>query len=490
MPRFDLLLAYPDGREAWAVYDSEESRVWVEGEELQLRRDVDEPEPPAHSDYRFYHMNGERPVSPDHPGAKRRGGVRVVKLNIGMACNYRCAYCLQDHAHTDPIGGRPSDVGPLVSGLKAWVSDGDGLGVRFEIRGGEPFVYWKTLKPLVEGVRRVYPQSTITVTTNGSLLDMDKARWLVEQDAVLVFSHDGPGQMLRGADPLDDPKVAEAALWLHNRSKERKQEGQSHFLFASMINRFNTSRLAILDYFTRFTGDDALIIGEGGYIDISSPEFFYMTLAGQEAIDYRINMLRELQQGVEERVPILHRRLHEFHKSFVKGVPDSTIGQRCGLDSPDRVAIDIKGNVLTCQNHTIRDTTEDGRPHHLGHVSRIENVKLDTATHWSHRDECRVCPVIHLCRGSCMALEGDCWKATCENAYSDSVPLFARWFEVMTGAVPTYIHHPVLPEDRQDIFGLHGGALPKGVTVPAGQAARAAPIQWMPRLGKTDRRVA
>jgi radical SAM protein with 4Fe4S-binding SPASM domain len=44
---------------------------------------------------------------------------------------------------------------------------------------------------------------------------------------------------------------------------------------------------------------------------------------------------------------------------------------------------------------------------YLGHVSDLENVKLNTATHWSDRKECPKCPVIHICKGACFFLSGE-----------------------------------------------------------------------------------
>ena len=128
-----------------------------------------------------------------------------------------------------------------------------------------------------------------------------------------------------------------------------------------------------------------------------------------------------------------------------------TVPQKCGMDKANNIAVDLHGNVLTCQNVSAVARNPAGIPHHIGHVSDLSKVRVDTATHWSDRAECPNCPMIHLCQGACMFLTGDLWEATCDNAYSDNVAIFANIFELITGYVPIYIDGPQRA-DRRDIF--------------------------------------
>jgi uncharacterized protein len=51
-------------------------------------------------------------------------------------------------------------------------------------------------------------------------------------------------------------------------------------------------------------------------------------------------------------------------------------------------------------------------------------------------------------------LDGKFWETSCNNAYSDAIPLFALAFEKMTnGYIPVLINNKELPLDRQDIWG-------------------------------------
>ena len=123
------------------------------------------------------------------------------------------------------------------------------------------------------------------------------------------------------------------------------------------------------------------------------------------------------------------------------------------MDDEHTLAVDLRGNVMTCQNVSALETSKNGESHNGGTLDDFDNVSLTTSTHWSNRKDCASCPVLHLCKGACMFLDNKFWDISCANAYSDNVPLFALAFEKMTGYIPTLIKADGLPLERQDIFG-------------------------------------
>ena len=127
--------------------------------------------------------------------------------------------------------------------------------------------------------------------------------------------------------------------------------------------------------------------------------------------------------------------------------------QQCGMDQSDSIAVDLKGNVLTCQNVSASASAPNGESHCIGNTSHLGDVVLTTSTHWSKRSECPKCPVVQICKGACMFLEGPLWDASCDNAYSDALPIFAAGIEFLTGLIPVHIDGE-LRGDRKDIFGF------------------------------------
>ena len=73
--------------------------------------------------------------------------------------------------------------------------------------------------------------------------------------------------------------------------------------------------------------------------------------------------------------------------------------------------------------------------HKIGHVADFDAIALDTATHFAFRQECMACPVVQLCKGSCMFLEGEFFKQSCANefAFNMGIMMAAVWH--LTGMV-------------------------------------------------------
>ena len=379
-----------------------------------------------------------------------------VKIQLGLSCNFECDYCNQRFVpHADETN--PDDVKSFVDNMPNWFNggeDGLGKGVRFEYWGGEPFVYWKTFKPLAEELNKKYPNAENFVITNGSLFDLEKIMWLDKYNFNVGISHDGPGQHVRGPDPLEDEnsKMLIGALYKLLAPKGKVS-------FNAMMNSKNTSRDDISTYFEKFIEQNVgvdyvqyLVIGEGAFVDAYDDGGLQNSLLDEdEQIKYRHKTYNEIRDLKTNRFSTLDIKIRRFLKDVESRKELESVSQKCGMDKADNIAVDLNGNVLTCQNVSAVSKNPAGISHHIGHVNDLENVEVATSTHWSDREECPNCPVIHLCHGSCMFLTGELWNASCNNAFSDNITLFANIFELITGYIPIYIDGPQR-ESRKDIF--------------------------------------
>lgn len=386
---------------------------------------------------------------------------KVVKIQLGLSCNFECDYCSQRFVpHADSTN--PDDVQPFVDNMSTWFDggeDGLGKGRHFEYWGGEPLVYWKTLKPLAEKLHEKYPNAGMSVITNGSLLDKEKVDWFLSLNFDVSISHDGPGQFVRGPDPLADDASREGILYAYT-----KLATQGKMSFNSMINNKNISRGEIEKYFYNFIltnlGEEYtkhLVIGEGTFIDSYDEGGIGNSLLDpEEQINFRNSSFNELRSSQVTRFTTIQTKVLNFIKSLENGNRSENLTQKCGMDMKENLAIDLNGNVITCQNVSTVSTNPSGVSHHLGHVSDLDNVEVATGTHWSDRPECPNCPVLHICKGACFFLTGPLWEATCDNSYSDNIVMFAAAIEMLTGSIPIYIDGP-LREDRKDIFWAVNG---------------------------------
>lgn len=415
MAKFKIHALRSDGQKVALNYDNQSSSLtWEDG------KPVVQAQPGAYRD--------AVAVSVDQPG--RKGNIRTLKVSLGLSCNYECSYCSQrfvPHAESS----NPADIEPFIAQLTdALIEPPE----RIEFWGGEPFVYWKTLKPLAERLRGLYPAAQFNIITNGSLLDSEKNEWLDRLGFCVGLSHDGPGYHARGLDPLNNPEQRAAIMDLYKRLHP-----QGRISINSMVHKDNQSRARIQTWLRQRFGDDVRI-GEGSFIDPYDAGGMSSTLqSAQEHGSFRWKAFQELRTGSVANFGIAGQKIMDFVESIRTGRPASSLGQKCGMDRADNLAVDLNGNVITCQNVSAAAVAPNGQSHKIGHLSDLASVQMKTSTHWSQRKDCAQCPVLQLCKGSCMFLEGDLWEAGCDAAFSDNIPFFAAAIEYLTGYIPVTI---------------------------------------------------
>jgi len=409
---FTLTLNGRNGFERQALYDPNySSLVWKNsGEALPLPQAF-----PKQQDMQwqpFWHVH-----HPSNPTGKSRA-IRHLKLQLGLKCNYTCQYCSQAHQPHD-IDGHPEDVAPFMQQLEGWFAggtDGQGADVKIEFWGGEPFVYWKLLKPLGEAVKVRYPNAQLSIVTNGSLFDDEKLAWVEALDIGIGLSHDGPAQSFRGPDPLEDPeKLAQIKRWVSRRMPLDRMS------FNTVLHRHNQSLKAVRHFFAEkldlpvqaivlATEEVMLPYDQGG---------MSLSLEGADHDRYRHQMFWELVTGSGMAVGTMRDKVDEFMRAQAQSRPLASLGQKCGMDRDDSIAVDMKGNVMTCQNMSA------STKHRIGHVELFDDIALNTAYHFSTRHECPSCPVVQLCKGACLFLEGDYWSHACDNSFSHNLAVMA-----------------------------------------------------------------
>jgi uncharacterized protein len=350
-------------------------------------------------------------VAKDKPLGKSRAP-RILKIQLGLSCNYACSYCSQAFQITDATVSKLADVEHFLIQIDGWIAQAP---EKIELWGGEPFLYWAKIKRLIPALAERFPSARFSIITNGSLLDREKLDFIAAYDIAITISHDGPGQHLRGPDPLDDP---DKRRWIEALLAERP--GRTGF--NAVLTRGSHDLKALKAWFAEKIGPD-IVVGLEGVVNV----YDAATAIGTGRLEpAELNSLTwsVFEALVEDPNAFgLGERINEFYASIQRQRPIDALGQKCGMDSPDAIAVDLRGNVMTCQNTGAKGV------HKIGHVADFDGIALDTATHFAFREECMSCPIVQLCKGSCMFLEGDFFKQSCANefAFNMGIMMAAVW---------------------------------------------------------------
>ena len=343
--------------------------------------------------------------NPDNPIGKTTD-IKSLKIQLGLKCNYACSYCSQAEHIVDAEDTNNDDVQNFLDKMDTWITSEP---QKIEFWGGEPLVYWKKVQILAPALKAKYPNAQMSIITNGAILTKEIVDYIIQYDMNVTISHDGPGQHLRGPDPLDDEEVKK--VWLYLFEQRPFNVGINSVLTAK-----NHNPAAIRRWFLDKIGD-VVQIGLEGIVNShdNNPE---ATFTEQDYAELESDIFFALWNG-EPPSSALWQRSRNFLNTLATGSDSDYMWQKCGMDQRDQIAVDLLGNAMTCHN-----TGSKGK-HNLGSVYDFENIKLDTSWHWSQRDECSHCPMLQLCSGSCMFLDGNDFAVTCHNEYHYAKPIFA-----------------------------------------------------------------
>ncbi len=405
---FDLTLEARDGSRHHARYNPHTSEC--EGLPLPVEPGIFAPVPR---------------VAKDKPLGKSRAP-RVLKIQLGLSCNYACSYCNQAVQIGDATVSKLADVAQFLAQLDGWIAQAP---EQIELWGGEPFLYWAKIKRLIPALKERFPGVAFSIISNGSLLDREKLDFIAQYDIAIGISHDGPGQHLRGPDPLDD---LQKRRWIDTLLAERPEKTS----FNAVLTREHHDLRTLKAWFAENVGPD-VFVGLEGVVNV----YDAATATGTGRFEpAELNSLtRSIFEALVEDPNAfgLGERIDEFYASLQRQRPIEALGQKCGMDREDTIAVDLRGNVMTCQNTGAKGV------HKIGHVADFDGIALNTATHFAFRPECMSCPVVQLCKGSCMFLEWEFFKQSCANefAFNMGIMMAAVWHLTGMVVVGVETHH-------------------------------------------------
>ena len=353
--------------------------------------------------------NGQAAFSPENP-VVGKDQPRILKIQLGLGCNYTCSYCSQ--GGQKPTLTSNKDAERFIDQLDSWLHEHP---AKIEFWGGEPMLYWQKLAYLVPALKARFPDAAMSVVTNGTLLTMEKAEWLYRHGFTVAVSHDGPGQALRGDDPFDDP------AWLAMIRDVFKLFG-NRITFNTVITPLNFDLAQTFFWFEDRMGFEVRVNIEDIVTDYGGAQWTDDQLQAMYG-----TIKAQTESGLALAFPRLRWSAMQFMESLAIAKPLGGSHQVCGMDRRDQLAVDLHGNVLTCQNAG----AESG--HRIGSVENLDGVTLNTSRSFAVRPDCNRCPVVQLCYGSCMFLDGEGFTSSCKASYWYNRAILEGAITLLTG---------------------------------------------------------
>lgn len=153
-------------------------------------------------------------LEPDIPGAM---DFTNLILNLTNKCNYCCSYCFQEDSNSKVMS---KAVYENAIDLIPKYFNKERCNITFF--GGEPLLLFKRIKEMTEYARKKLNgrRLSFSMTTNGSLLDNQKIRFLVENDFNLIVSLD--------------------SIEKTNSLTRQPKHGDPHLIYRSITNNIRT----------------------------------------------------------------------------------------------------------------------------------------------------------------------------------------------------------------------------------------------------------
>lgn len=402
------------------VFDNETNEVFdSQGEEIDFTLDE-----------RFAHIKPftsmkEAPVyGPSAPITKKAKLLNKLRIQLGMACNYNCSYCLQAAFRS------PLDRVPNAQSIDAFFEKIQSAGIHLapngcvELWGGEPLVYWKTLRILIPRLRQEYGDDVvIKMITNGSLLTRELIDFFNAHRVVIGISHDGPGFSLRDAeDPLFDPETKDAWKYLFKTSSEIGIP----MSFVCVLSPQNCNLDEVREFFDRNFSPNVAVFFEG-VVSYSGAQQKGCAFDQESArkLDSSIFKAIVTQPGkwptLDEEARILIRRF--IHRAHVKAIPG-----RCDEMRKNTLTVNLNGEIGSCHNRPVNFWK-------IGDLSTFPTISNGNMMHWSLRPACSKCFLLSSCKGGCPHLSNEELRQCCSNEYVYHAAIFGAVWYLLTGKI-------------------------------------------------------
>lgn len=315
---------------------------------------------------------------------------------ITSKCNLACDYCFTRFDDRFPQEDSSKDVGLAIVDLLLMCSTDEHVGLGFF--GGEPLLQFNVMQDVVEyaenEAKRARKAFNYSVTTNATLLDKEKLRWLKQNRVHPLISIDGMPRPQNRRRYHDGSHSADVAL--------------NGAVLALEVGFNPTIRWSLHPDLIPFMADDLKILVRMGFNTIAL-----------EAV-YEADWTNEVLAAYEEQMRDIARfyisELRRGNRLTIKPIDDGFANftmekkqtSRCGT-ATHGIGVDPKGDIYPCHRYVTRMGPVIGNVFHGWNEDALKQAQdWNVFKVRSELGECRNCPVNLRCPGSgCLCVNLD-----------------------------------------------------------------------------------
>jgi radical SAM protein with 4Fe4S-binding SPASM domain len=350
----------------------------------------------------------------------------AMRITLGHACNYDCSYCIQKDIGNPDERPKNSSLEKFLNNLESHVGTRDLQ--RVELWGGEPFLYWNDIVPIMKKLDR--EGLTFYISTNGSTLHDKHVDFFntLKSTVEIGISHDGPAQEeCRGAEIFNIKRVQRIIKRIDDSFPK------IHYGFNFVLTNRNFDLFKINDFFkdvieqldlhhagfgfeigqtfnTVLEVDHHYSLSEESVVSGENlPKFQKIFEEYLEAHrhQYTEYLQKQMNGDVDAyygcRLPLIPTDIYTDlnDEACVLGYMDKTVynkpiitSTQCGADDLRIISLDIEGNVRTCPHAA-------GEDHVYGNIQQLKGIRILSLDLKRDEGHCSKCSNLKICKSGC-----------------------------------------------------------------------------------------
>lgn len=346
-----------------------------------------------------------------------------IRVFTGKDCNMRCSYCLQ-REHREEVQNK-MPMNKLVSEILRVVDNAPISTV--QLWGGEPLMYFDECKKYISTFKEIEPNREyhFSTSTNGLVLkDLNIQKWILDNINGFTISWDGPGQSLRGIDPLKNKSIIKFI--------QKALDSNVRVCFNPVMT---TSNFSILEYnkmLKSILDRDNYTLGQArALLPIDEVMAKYAVTNLDKINEYSMEISETLIYNKIPQWTFMYNNISLIWDSiglFIK--PNYCPGEKNSF-----LIIDQAGNLLTCANVEADTINETGYPSSLGHITQLEKGARPEFNFYNLKkerlDRCNNCFIFNLCKGGCPRISEQHMDIYCTNQMAELLPIYITLLYLM-----------------------------------------------------------